>query len=76
MLLALLFDHDDGSGRQEWTVNSEGSPFNIVVAGGREGCNNFLSVASCTTGTNLVDMFSSDDGSGRQQWFLTPVGSV
>ncbi|KAJ6475423.1 hypothetical protein C8R45DRAFT_935056 [Mycena sanguinolenta] len=42
-----------------------------ITVGGRAGCNNILSVASC--GSNLVDLFNVDDGSGRQHWNFVPV---
>nr|GAT61417.1 predicted protein [Mycena chlorophos] len=71
-----LYSEDDGSGRQHFTlqpVSGLTNVYNILVAGGREGCNLFLSTASC--GSNLVDLYNEDDGSGRQRWMLTPSGS-
>jgi len=38
----------------------DNTTYRITIYGGRNGCNQFLSVASCTGG-NLVDMFSGDD---------------
>ncbi|KAF7306294.1 Ricin B-type lectin domain-containing protein [Mycena indigotica] len=71
-----LFSSDDGSGRQHFqfvAVSGLTNVYNIKVAGGRDGCNTFLSSASC--GADLVDLFGSDDGSGRQRWVVSPSGS-
>ncbi|KAJ1547519.1 hypothetical protein HK405_005641, partial [Cladochytrium tenue] len=68
-----LYSTDDGSGRQHFTftaVSGKTNVYNVNVAGGRSGCNTYLSSASC--GSNLVDLYGVDDGSGRQQWVLTP----
>ncbi|KAG7098133.1 hypothetical protein E1B28_000103 [Marasmius oreades] len=73
-----LFDKDDASGRQRWTLDpvpNTSNTYNIKVAGGRdETCGVFLSTgAGCND--NFVDLFTKDDGSGRQQWVLNRVGN-
>ncbi|KAK7035760.1 ricin B-type lectin domain-containing protein [Favolaschia claudopus] len=71
-----LFGSDDGSGRQHFKfipVSGLTNVYNIQVTGGRDGCNTFLSTASC--GSNTVDLFNTDDGSGRQRWMVSPSGS-
>ncbi|KAF9263767.1 hypothetical protein L218DRAFT_308813 [Marasmius fiardii PR-910] len=73
-----LFDKDDASGRQRWTlvpVPNAANTYNIKVAGGRDAsCGVFLSTgAGCSD--NYVDLFTKDDGSGRQQWVLNKVSS-
>ncbi len=68
-----LWNVDDKSGRQQWTLKSvsgvSGNVFNITVVGGSNPDKTYL---SCTAG-GLVDLFSQDDGSGRQRWLLTPL---
>lgn len=39
----------------------DGTIYRISISGGRNGCNQFLSVGDCQLG-NLVDMYSGDDG--------------
>ncbi|CAO3662294.1 unnamed protein product [Umbelopsis ramanniana] len=46
--------------------------YRISIAGGRTGCNQYLSVIDCAGG-GLVDMYSGDDNSGRQQWLFQLV---
>ncbi|KAI8584430.1 hypothetical protein K450DRAFT_219824 [Umbelopsis ramanniana AG] len=58
-------------------VTAAGLPINnatyrITVGNGRNGCNQFLSVAGCSAG-GTVDMYSGDDNSGRQEWLFTLV---
>lgn len=53
------------SGSGTGTVYTPPTPFtagtyNVKIAGGRSGCNTFLSSASC--GSDLVDFYSTDDG--------------
>jgi len=45
--------------------------YRISIAGGRDGCNQYLSVAGCPTGA-LVDMYSGDDSKN----FLTVVHTI
>ncbi|KAF8209961.1 hypothetical protein K438DRAFT_1753570 [Mycena galopus ATCC 62051] len=75
ILTAFVAQIDTSSGRQHWNfVPVHGTnAFNIIVAGGRDGCNLYLSTASCPS--NLVDLFDHDDGSGRQRWTLLSEGS-
>jgi hypothetical protein len=71
-----LFNLDDGSGRQRWAlkkVPNSSNYFNIIVSGGRNGCNQYLSVSDCTD--NRIDMYNKDDGSGRQQWIFKQIGN-
>lgn len=39
----------------------DNTTYRITIYGGRNGCNQFLSVGDCSLG-NLVDMYSGDDG--------------
>ncbi|KAF7306293.1 Ricin B-type lectin domain-containing protein [Mycena indigotica] len=71
-----LFGSDEGSGRQRFKfvpVDGLTNVYNIKVAGGRDGCDTFLSSGQC--GSNLVDLYSRDDGSGRQRWVVNPSGN-
>jgi hypothetical protein len=71
-----LFNLDDGSGRQQWILKQvSGLPnyFNIIVSGGRNGCNQYLSASDCTD--NRIDIYDKDDGSGRQQWIFKQIGN-
>ncbi|KAI8582627.1 hypothetical protein K450DRAFT_226152 [Umbelopsis ramanniana AG] len=66
---AILAAAKSGSGTG--TISTPGTPFKagtytVKVGGGRSGCNQYLSSASC--GSDLVDFYGSDDGSGRQRW--------
>jgi hypothetical protein len=77
-IFANVCSSQHSSGRQHFTfvpVSGLTNVYNIKVAGGRDGCNIFLSSASCAGGSNLVDLFNVDDGSGRQRWMLSPSGS-
>lgn len=74
-----MYNRDDGSGRQRWRINRIGGllgelllKYNIQNAGGRDGCNQYLSTTS-SCNSNLVDMYDRDDGSGRQRWEIQPV---
>lgn len=70
---AILAAAKSGSGTGPVTIPK--TPFNagtytVTVAGGRSGCNQYLSSASCSGG-NLVDMYGNDDGK-----FLAPTTAV
>ncbi|CAM0136248.1 unnamed protein product [Umbelopsis sp. WA50703] len=61
----------EASGSGTGTVYTPPTPissgtYEVTIGGGRSGCNQYLSSASC--GSDLVDMYSADDGSGRQRW--------
>ncbi|OZJ02687.1 hypothetical protein BZG36_05113 [Bifiguratus adelaidae] len=67
-----LWNEDDESGLQQWTVSPAGNGYNFVMTSGRAGCYDYLSAWPCST-SNLATMYSEDDGSGRQEFVLTPV---
>lgn len=60
-----LYSRDDGSGRQQWTLQDVGDDwYTIRVYGGTDVGETFLS----TRANGFVDLYSHDDGSGRQRW--------
>lgn len=68
-----LFNHDDGSGRQQWEFNlvpGEINVYNIKIVKGASTNRVFL---SCTESGDKVDLWDCDDGSGRQRWELIPM---
>jgi hypothetical protein len=62
--------------RQLWEMPSLNKPnklaFNIIVLGGVEGVDKYLSANEDGT---IVDLWGEDDGSGRQKWEFIPVKS-
>lgn len=74
-----LHDRDDGSGRQQWAVESTKVDDNLlyrlyIQRGRSQGVRSTLSCLS-ETDSSLVDLWFNDDGSGRQQWWLIPLGN-
>ena len=66
-----LWSHNDLTGRQFWHFQKtekggKGNVYNILVSGGTNQDETFLSTYS----NGSVELFSHDDDSGRQQWEL------
>lgn len=71
-----LWNVDDGSGRQRWSleqIDTGAIPtYHIVVRGGITSDRRYL---SCTPDGLKVDLWHEDDGSGRQQWTFNKIGT-
>ncbi len=75
-----LWNVDDGSGRQQWTLEPintgalfeelAGPTYHIIVSGGTTNDRRYL---SCTPDGLKVDLWYEDDGSGRQQWIFKEI---
>lgn len=68
-----VFDHDDNSGRQQWTLTPTGDgSFDITIE--KAGALSFpaYKYLSCSSDGTVVDLYDQDDESGRQQWRLLP----
>lgn len=64
-----LWYHDDGSGRQQWTIiKGSDSWYHIKIVGGTFFNRAYLSAKA--DGSN-VELASSDDSSGRQRWVIS-----
>lgn len=68
-----LWDKDDGSGRQRWTIVQVGTKkdvFHLIIKQGRTSDKKFL---SCGKFGKDVNLWHKDDGSGRQEWIVKKV---
>ena len=76
-----LWHCDDGSGRQQWGLESVNLNGNMVYRiynerGRPQDARRYLSCQRGPADNGKVDLWFDDDGSGRQLWWVVPCGSA
>ena len=71
---SLLWEQDDGSGRQRWLVAQVNGGYTMSQPSGRQGCETYLSARAC--GVSPFMNLATSNASALQVFTISPVNSA